>query len=82
MLRARKERGTGKRFILKDRVVISIDEVLLAIEAAEKETEEKKKKIGTGRRRGRPRKNRESIIVLEDEDDDLEIMECENVEVE
>ena len=36
MLRARKQRGTGKRLILEDRVVISIDEVLVAIEAVEK----------------------------------------------
>src|SRR6266496_5677610 len=45
MLRARKERGKGKRFILKGRVVISIDEVLVAIEAAEEATQKMKKKI-------------------------------------
>ena len=34
---------------MKGRVVISIDEVLVAIEAAEKATEAKKKKMRTGR---------------------------------
>jgi len=49
MLRARKEQGTGKRFILKSRVAISIDEVLVAIEAVEEATQVNKKKISTDR---------------------------------
>ena len=48
-MRARKQRGTGKRLILEDRVVISIDEVLVAIEVIEKVTQIKKKKIGIDR---------------------------------
>jgi len=85
MLGARKQRGTGKRLILKGRVVISIDEVLVAIEAAEKASEAKKsvgeksikakKSVGTGRPQGRPKKNQEPVIALEDGDEDLEIME-------
>ena len=82
MLRARKEREKGKRFILKGRVVISIDEVLVAIEAMEEATQKMKKKIGTGRPRGRPRKIQEPVVVSEDEDEDLDFLEYENVEVE
>ena len=49
ILRARKERGKGKRFILKNRIVISIDEVLVAIEIVEEATQIKKKKIDIDR---------------------------------
>ena len=35
ILRARKEWGKEKRFILKSRIVINIDEILVAIEVAE-----------------------------------------------
>ena len=49
MLRARKEWGKEKRFILKNEVIISIDEILVAIEVAEKATQKKKKKIDTNK---------------------------------
>ena len=81
MLRARKERGKGKRFILKGRVVISIDEVLVAIEAMEEATQKMKKKIGTGRPWGRPRKIQEPVVVSEDEDEDLDFLKYENIEI-
>ena len=67
---------------MKSRVVISIDEVLVAIEAAEEATQNKKKKIGTGKPWGRSRKIQESIVVSEDEDEDSDFLEYENVEVE
>jgi hypothetical protein len=54
---------------LKDRVVISVDEV---IEVVEKPTEAKKKRMGTDRPWSRPKKNRESTIVFGGEDEDLE----------
>lgn len=79
LLGARKLRTTGKRNILKGRIVISLDEVVEAIEAAEKATEAKKKvsKGGTGRPRGRPRKNPVVALALEVEDIELEALEYE-----
>ena len=67
---------------MKSRVIISIDEVLVAIEVAKKATQKKKEKIGTGKPRGRPRKIQESVVVSEDEDEDSDFLEYENVEVE
>src|SRR5436190_22252534 len=54
LLNDRKTRKTGKRLILKGRIVISTNEVLTLFEEAEAATQNKKK---TGRPCGRPRKN-------------------------
>ena len=52
VLGSRKVRASGKRLVLKGKIVISTDEILKAIEEAEAATQAK-----TGRPRGRPRTN-------------------------
>ena len=71
ILRARKEWEKGKRFILKSKVVISIDKILIAIEIMKKVTQKKKKKIDINKSWDRLRKIQEFIIVSENEDKDL-----------
>ena len=82
MLRARKEWGKGKRFILKSRVVISIDKVLIAIEVVKEVIKAKKKKIGINKSWDKSRKIQELVVVLEDEDENSDFSEYENVEIE
>ena len=75
LLNNRKTRKTGKRLILKGRIVISMNEVLTLFEEAEATTQNKKKK--TGRSHGRPRKNVviEPIVILEEVEDEDEVSE-------
>src|SRR5437762_11382598 len=75
LLNNRKTRKTGKRLILKGRIVISMNEVLKLFEEAEAITQNKKKK--TGRPYGRPRKNAviEPIVILEEVKDGGETSE-------
>ena len=82
ILRARKEWGKRKKFILKNRVVISIDEVLVAIEIVEEVTQKKKKKIDIDKSWDRSRKIQEFVVISENEDEDSDFLEYENVEVE
>ena len=82
LLNDRKTRKTGKRLILKGRIVISTNEVLTLFEEAEAATQNKKKK--TGRSRGRPRKNVviEPIVILEEVEDEEEVSEDDSDEEE
>ena len=82
LLNDRKARKTGKRLILKGRIVISTNEVLGLFEDAEAVTQNKKKKID--RSRGRLRKNVviESIVILEEVEDEEEIFEDDSDEEE
>jgi hypothetical protein len=84
----RKERASGKRLILKGKVVVSTEEVYKALEEAEKATASKKAKKGTNGRKGRKRKvvseSEEETSSLGDLDDphdsDVEILDCIEVE--
>src|SRR5437762_586100 len=72
LLNDRKTQKTGKRLILKERIVISMNEVLTLFEETEVTIQNKKKK--TGRSHEKPRKNVviESIMILEEDDNDDE----------
>ena len=82
MLRARKEWEKEKRFILKNKIVISINEVLVAIEIMEKVTQKKKKKIDIDKSWDRSRKIQEFVVISENEDEDSNFLEYENIEIE
>ena len=56
ILRTRKEWGKGKRFILKNKIVININEILIAIEIMKKVTQKKKKKIDINKSWNKSRK--------------------------
>lgn len=79
----RKERASGKRLILKGKVVVSTEEVYKALGEAEKATAAKKVKKGKGQK-GRKRKivseSEEETSSLGDLDDfsdsDVEILDC------
>ena len=75
LLNDRKTRKTGKRLILKGRIVISTNEVLTLFEETEVATQNKKKK--TDRPHERPRKNVviELIVILEEVEDENEVSE-------
>jgi hypothetical protein len=79
ILDTRKTRQGGKRMILDDIVMISTEEIYLAVKAAE-EAIKKKKKVSTGKSRGRSSKNISKIpevIVeeLEESEEESEILE-------
>ena len=82
ILRARKKRGKRKRFILKSKIVISIDEILVAIEIVEKVTQKKKEKIDINKSWDRSRKIQEFIIISKDENEDLNFLKYKNIEIE
>jgi hypothetical protein len=62
MLGSRKAQASGKRLVLKGKIVITIGEILKAMQEAEEATWQKKQNK-TGRTRGRPRKNAQAVIV-------------------
>ena len=80
LLNDRKTRKTGKRLILKGRIVISTNKVLTLFEKIEVVTQNKKKKID--RSHGRLRKNvvMESIVILEEVEDEERVSEDDDDE--
>ena len=82
ILRARKEWGKEKRFILKNRIIINIDEIFVVIEIMKKVTQKKKEKIDIDKSWDKSRKIQEFVIVSKDEDEDSDFLGYENVEVE
>ena len=75
LLNDRKTRKTGKRLILKGRIIISTNEVLTLFEETKAATQNKKKK--TDRPCERLRKNVviELIVILEEVEDENEVSE-------
>ena len=82
ILRARKKWGKEKKFILKNKIIININEILVAIEIMEEVIQKKKKKIDINKSWDKSRKIQEFIIVSKDEDEDLNFLEYENIEIE
>ena len=82
LLNDRKTRKTGKRLILKERIIISMNEILILFEKTEVITQNKKKKIDKSY--GRSRKNVviESIVILEEVEDEERVSEDDDDEEE
>ena len=80
-MRIKKKWEKEKRFILKNRIIINIDKILIAIEIMKKVTQKKKKKIVINKSWNKSRKIQEFIIVSKDENEDLDFLEYENIEV-
>ena len=81
-MRTKKEWEKEKRFILKSKIIININKILIIIEVIKKVTQKKKKKIDINKSWNRSRKIQEFIIVSEDENEDLDFLEYENIEIE
>jgi regulator of replication initiation timing len=62
VLGSRKVRESGKRLVLKGKIIITTEEILKAIEETEAATQNKRKK--TDKPRGRPRKNAAVVPVV------------------
>ena len=82
LLNDRKTRKTGKRLILKERIVINTNEILNLFEDMEVVIQNKKKKIDRSYERSRKNVVIESIMILEEVEDEEEISEDDNDEEE
>ena len=81
-MRIRKEWEKEKRFILKNKIVISINKIFIAIEIMKKVIQKKKEKIDISKSWSKSRKIQEFVVILKDEDEDSNFLKYENIEIE
>ena len=78
LLNDRKTRKTGKRLILKERIVISTNEVLTLFEKTEVATQNKKKKIDKLYEKSRKNIIIKFIMILKEVENENKIFEDDN----
>ena len=78
LLNDKKTRKTGKRLILKGRIVISMNKVLILFEEIEVITQNKKKKIDKLYEKSRKNVIIEFIMILKEIENENEIFEDDN----
>ena len=80
-MRARKKWRKKKKFILKNRIIINIDEIFIIIEIMKKVIQKKKKKININKSWDKLRKIQEFIIILKNKDKDSNFLKYENIKI-
>ena len=66
---------------MKNKIIININEIFIAIEIMKKVIHKKKKKININKSWNKSRKIQEFIIISKDEDEDSNFLKYENVEI-